>query len=146
MSSAQPRSGDHQVLVINTVGELQSIASASDVVFVGGSLVPFGGHNIIEPASLARPVIIGPHHGNFRSVVDEFVRRDALTIVKDGTELLDQLRRLKNDPERSRRLGERAAETVMQNAGASQRTIEALAPLVQRIEAGHRPVATPEMS
>ncbi|MBI4586058.1 MAG: hypothetical protein HY717_18775 [Planctomycetes bacterium] len=122
-----------EVLLVDTFGELDQILDAADVVFVGGSLVPFGGHNIIEPARLGRPVVIGPNYQNFRGVVKAFLERNALVIARDREDLLRQLEALKRDPEGSRRLGALARETVRAQEGASERTIEALRPLIQKI-------------
>lgn len=122
-----------QVLLIDTVGELHRISAASDVVFVGGSLVPFGGHNIIEPASLGRPVVVGPHHENFRQVVASFRDDEALVVVKNRAELLSKLRFLQANPEQAHQLGQRAAATVARNVGASQRTFDAIRPLIDKL-------------
>jgi 3-deoxy-D-manno-octulosonic-acid transferase len=132
-SSAQ--NGHGEVLLVDTVGELDKITQAADVVFVGGSLVPFGGHNIIAPAGIGRPVVIGPHYTNFRSIVSTFLDREALLVAKDGGDLSRKLQDLKNDPGRARGMARRAVEAVAENAGASERTIEALRPLVQSIDA-----------
>ena len=122
-----------QVLLVDTVGELHRLSGAGDVVFVGGSFVPFGGHNIIEPASLGRPVVIGPHYKNFRQVVASFRENDALIVVKDRSELLAKLRYLHANPDAATQLGQRAAATVARNVGASQRTFDAVRPLVDEL-------------
>lgn len=119
-----------QVLIVDTVGELQHVVPSADVVFVGGSLIPFGGHNVIEPASLGQPVIIGPHYDSFRQVMSAFLAQDAVVVVNDARDLYNKLRRLKSHPEESQRLGERAATTVARNTGASERTFEAIQPIV----------------
>ena len=126
--------GRGRVVLVDTVGELQNIASAGDAVFVGGSLVPFGGHNVIEPASLGRPVLIGPHHQNFRQIVDTFTSRDALLVARDEADLLDKLQELKRNPSHAQDIGRRAAETVSLHAGASERTVELLRPLFEHLE------------
>jgi 3-deoxy-D-manno-octulosonic-acid transferase len=130
-------SSGRRVVLIDTVGEIQRVSAAGDVVFVGGSLVPFGGHNVIEPASLGRPVVIGPHYHNFRQVVAAFEARDAVLVARDGPDLLEKLRELKRDPARARGMGRRATDTVLLHAGASERTIEVLRPFIAEIEARH---------
>ncbi len=130
--------GRDQVLLIDTVGELHRISGASDVVFVGGSLVPFGGHNIIEPASLGRAVVVGPHHGNFRQVVASFKDNEALVVVKNPGELLSKLRYLQANPDKATQIGQRAAATVARNIGASQRTFDAVRPLIDELSRRRR--------
>ncbi|MBI4606593.1 MAG: 3-deoxy-D-manno-octulosonic acid transferase [Planctomycetes bacterium] len=125
------QNGHGQVLIVDTMGELDRISTAGDVVFVGGSLVPFGGHNVIAPAGMGLPVVIGPHHANFRSVVAAFQSRDALCVVKDGRDLSRKLCELKKDPARARQMARRAIETVSAHAGASERTLEVLRPLIE---------------
>ena len=119
-----------QILIVDTVGELQHVVPSADVVFVGGSLIPFGGHNVIEPASLGQPVVIGPHYDSFRQVMSAFLAQEAVVVVNDGSDLYDKLRHLKSHPEESQRLGERAATTVARNTGASERTFEAIQPII----------------
>lgn len=118
------------VLLLDTLGELARICAAGSAVFVGGSLVDVGGHSVIEPASLGRAVLIGPHHQNTRSVVRDFLERDAILVV-DGTEqLADAVLELRRDPARTRRLGANAARAVAESLGAVERTLERLVPLL----------------
>lgn len=126
--------GHGAVIIVDTMGELDRISSAADVVFVGGSLVPFGGHNVIAPAGTGLPVVIGPHHQNFRSVVSAFLERDALLVARNAEDLSRKLEELKRDPVRARGLALRASETVAVHSGASDRTLDALRPLIQSIE------------
>jgi len=121
------------VLVVDTMGDIPACCRTADAVFVGGSLVPFGGHNVIEPASFARPVVIGPYHHNFRSVVADFLARDAILVVQDGEELRKTVGHLHDDREWAKAMGLRARETVLDHGGASRCTIEVLAPLLEGI-------------
>ncbi|MCZ6796240.1 MAG: 3-deoxy-D-manno-octulosonic acid transferase [Planctomycetota bacterium] len=123
--SEGPRRGP-DVLLVDTVGELPRICAVGDVVFVGGSLVPVGGHNVIEPAALGRPVLVGPHYHNARSVVETFLERDALVVVQDAGHLARAVAELKEDPEAARQLGERAAKTVEENVGGVEKTLSVL--------------------
>ena len=100
--------------------------------------MPFGGHNIIEPASLGRAVVVGPHHGNFRQVVASFKDNEALVVVKNSGELLSKLRYLQANPEKATQLGQRAAATVARNIGASQRTFDAVRPLIDELSRRRR--------
>jgi 3-deoxy-D-manno-octulosonic-acid transferase len=110
-------------IVVDTVGELAKLSSVADAVFVGGSLVPVGGHNVIEPAACGRPIIIGPQYHNFRSVVQSFLEHEALLVVKDGEELASAVLGLWRDPSRALDIGERGRRTVEENLGAAERTI-----------------------
>ncbi len=134
-SSRNPagRIGQNEVVVVDSIGELQRVATCADVVFVGGSLVPFGGHNVIEPASVGRPVVVGPHTHNFRQVIAKFQARDALVVVRDADELHKRLEELKQQRGLAEAIGQRGAETVAQNVGASERTLDALRPIVDEL-------------
>lgn len=130
--------GHGEVVIVDTMGDLDRITTAGDVVFVGGSLVPFGGHNVIAPAGMGLPVVIGPHHANFRSVVSAFVERDALLVVRDAGDFTRKLHELKRDAAFAGGIARRASETVATHAGASDRTLEVLRPLLEGIEARSR--------
>ncbi len=73
------------VLLIDSIGELSSLYALADIAFVGGSLVPRGGHNIIEPAQHGVPILVGPHTENFRDIVELFRSRDAVRVVSPPT-------------------------------------------------------------
>jgi 3-deoxy-D-manno-octulosonic-acid transferase len=123
--------GQGEVLLVDTVGDLDRLQAAGDVVFVGGSLVPFGGHNVIAPAGIGRPVVIGPHYQNFRHAVSLLLEREALLVAEDARDLAAKLRELKRDPRRAGGMGRRAVEAVADHAGASERTLEVLRPLIE---------------
>lgn len=125
--------GRGEVLLVDTMGDLDRISAAGDVVFVGGSLVPFGGHNVISPAGTGCSVVIGPHHANFRSVVSAFLDHDALLVATDAEDLSRKILELKRDPDRARGMARRASQTVALHAGASDRTLDVLQPLIQTI-------------
>ena len=117
------------VLLVDSIGELGALYALADVAFVGGSLVPRGGHNIIEPAQHGVAIVVGTHTENFRDMVALFQRRDALRIVTLSDLPLTLMHLLANDAER-RALGRRAAETMQSQAGATARTLEALKTLL----------------
>jgi 3-deoxy-D-manno-octulosonic-acid transferase len=117
------------VLLVDSIGELAAIYSLADVAFVGGSLVPRGGHNIIEPAQYGVAVVVGNHTENFRDIVSLFHRRDAVRIVGVAELPLMLMQLLANDAER-KALGRRAEETMCSQAGATARTLEALTGLL----------------
>jgi 3-deoxy-D-manno-octulosonic-acid transferase len=121
---------DGDVLVLDTMGELAQAYAFATVVFVGGSLVPSGGHNVLEPALAGRAVIVGPHMENFQEIADDFRAADALVQVGGAEELGPAIvRLLQSAPERNG-LGARAKVLVERNRGALRSTVEALAELL----------------
>ncbi len=121
------------VILLDTIGELASVYALASVAFVGGSLAPVGGHNILEPAQHGVPIVVGPHTGNFRDIVNIFTQAGALSVVQP--EYLDsELLRLLDDAEVRRDLGRRAAEVFRTQSGATARTLEALEPLLPAVE------------
>jgi 3-deoxy-D-manno-octulosonic-acid transferase len=118
------------VLLIDSIGELASLYALGDVAFVGGSLVPRGGHNIIEPAGHGVPIVVGNHTENFRDIVRLFQSRDAIRVVGPAELPLVFLELFSNEAERIA-LGRRAAETLRSQTGATQKTIETLEKLLK---------------
>jgi 3-deoxy-D-manno-octulosonic-acid transferase len=117
------------VLLMDTIGELAALYGLADIAFVGGSLVPRGGHNIIEPARHGVPIVVGNHTENFRDIIGLFQSRDAVRIVGPAELPLTFMELLAN-PEERQTLGKRAAETLQLQTGATQRTVESLANLM----------------
>ena len=128
--NGQPLTGG--VFLLDTIGELAALYALADVAFVGGSLVPRGGHNIIEPAQYGAATVVGNHTENFRDVVSLFQSRDAVRIVGPAELPLVLLELLANDAER-RALGQRAAETMRSQVGATARTADELQALLARL-------------
>lgn len=123
-----------EVLLVDTIGELMDLYSASDMAFVGGSLVPVGGHNVLEPASCKLPVLFGPHMHNFREISQLLLARDGAVQVADAEELAETLRSMLTDPVRCRVLGENAAGLLTENAGATGSHLDIMAALMKREE------------
>ncbi len=121
---------DGEVMLLDTLGELSQLYALASVVFVGGSLVPSGGHNILEPAVAGKPVIVGPHMENFQEIADQFRAEQAMVQVGSADELAEQVASLLLDDRRRLGLGERARELVVRNRGAVDRSTDALASLV----------------
>jgi 3-deoxy-D-manno-octulosonic-acid transferase len=117
------------VLLVDSIGELAALYGLADVAFVGGSLVPRGGHNIIEPAQHGVAIVTGNHTENFRDIIALFQSRDAVRIVGMAELPLTLMHLLANDAER-RALGRRAQETVRSQMGATSRTLQALKTLI----------------
>jgi len=121
------------VFLLDSVGELASVYALAHVAFVGGSLVPTGGHNILEPAQHGVAVMTGPYTFNFREIVQIFARNEALKTVA-APNLSPELLQLLQDETGRKRMGSRARELFTQYAGATQRTLEALQPLLKKDE------------
>jgi 3-deoxy-D-manno-octulosonic-acid transferase len=117
------------VLLLDTVGELAGAYPDATVVFVGGSIAPRGGHNILEPAAAGVPIVVGPHMQNFEAIARDFLAAGAMQQIRGGEELLAAVRDLLLDRDKARNLGERAQRLVEQQRGASQRIAERLWPL-----------------
>ncbi len=114
------------VTVVDKMGVLKELYSISDVVFVGGSLVRHGGHNIIEPAIFGKAILFGPHMFNFKDVADEFLKNEAAIMVKDKDELESNCKRLLSDKEARIKLGRNAKKVVLQNQGAVENCLSAV--------------------
>jgi len=121
--AACPISGG--VFLLDTVGELAAVYALGDIAFVGGSLFPVGGHNILEPAQHGVAVVTGTHTFNFREIVRVFENAGALAVVTPE-QLATELLHLLDEPQRRAELGRRAREVFLENTGATQRTVEAL--------------------
>ena len=118
------------VVLLDTIGELAQVYQVAWVVFVGGSLVDIGGHNIMEPAIYGKPIVFGPHMQNFAEIAESFLGADAALQIRDGRELEDTLIDLLANPARRTRLGEAARALVDANRGAKARTLDAMAALL----------------
>ena len=122
-SENQPCSSDIEVLIVDTMGELPLFYAASDVALVCGSLIPHGGHNILEPAALGRAIITGAHYFNFNDITNQFLEAQAAIKISDTEELADTVNMLLNDPERRARMGEASLKLITRSQGASLRLV-----------------------
>lgn len=122
-SEGKPCGSQIQVLVVDTMGELPIFYGTADVAFVGGSLVPVGGHNLLEPAALSRPVITGPHYFNFLEVTRQFLQHHAAIEVKNPEQLADCVIELLQNPQRRTEMGDAGRQLIEQSKGASQRLL-----------------------
>ena len=118
------------VFLVDTIGELASLYALADVAFVGGSLVPRGGHNIIEPAQHGVAIMVGNHTENFRDIVNLFQSQDAVRVVGPAEFPLVLMDLLSNDDERIE-LGRRGAETLRSQMGATEKTLRAMEKLLE---------------
>lgn len=127
-----PDLAESDVVLVDTIGHLEAFYAAADVAFVGGSLVPRGGQNMLEPAALGRAVVFGPHTSNFRNDVELLLGAGAAVQVESASALVPALIDLLGDPARRTELGQRAVALIQRNQGASQRTLQLVAPLLGR--------------
>jgi 3-deoxy-D-manno-octulosonic-acid transferase len=146
-SSGESPAPDHAVFLVDTLGELQTFYAAADVAFVGGSLVPVGGHSLLEPAVLALPMLSGPHVQNAQDVADLLEQCGALRIVRSREDLADRVCQWLDDPALARVAGERGRQAVAQSRGAVQRLVAMVAPLLtSAAPAAEPPAAGPGSS
>ncbi|RZV34970.1 MAG: 3-deoxy-D-manno-octulosonic acid transferase [Chromatiales bacterium] len=122
--------GDAAVFLCDTMGEVPLFYAASDVAFVAGSLVPIGGHNLLEPAVLGAPIVAGPHNFNAQDIVDLFVDRGACRVVAGPGELVETVSELLSDHERAASLGRAGQQLLEENRGALKRLLVLLEPLL----------------
>ena len=118
------------VVVLDTVGELATLFQIATVVFLGGSLVPAGGHNVLEPATLGKPVVFGPHMENFAEIAELFLTNRAACQIPSADALEPALSTLLGDPVQRAALGAAARALVVANRGATDRTLTAMAALL----------------
>lgn len=135
--SANSAATNADLILLDSIGELAAIYRFAAVVFVGGSLVPVGGHNILEPALFAKPIIVGPHMQNFREITAEFLRREALIQLRatktseQVAELSQVLAELLLDENLAGQFGVNARQAIEDNRGATARTVAAIAELIE---------------
>ena len=127
--SVEPVAGS--VFLVDTIGELAALYSLATIAFVGGSLVPRGGHNILEPALYGVPVVTGNHHENFRDIVNFFVSRNAVRVV-GLAELPLVFMELIDNPSARDSLGRNALAALESQRGATVRTVEGLTQLLHK--------------
>jgi len=120
---AEPRA---DVVVLDTLGELAHLFQIATVVFVGGSLVDQGGHNILEPAVHGKPIVFGPHMENFAEIAEAFLKQQGAVQISTPAELTATVVRLIGDPVERARLGAAARALVEANRGAKPRTLDAI--------------------
>lgn len=122
-----------QVVLLDTIGELASLYSLASVAFVGGSLVPAGGHNPLEPAQFGVPIVIGVHYANFRAITDALRARQAISIATKD-ELSRTLRELLTDQEKASGMGRRAKRVFDEHSGATDKTVRAIQDVLRQEE------------
>jgi 3-deoxy-D-manno-octulosonic-acid transferase len=123
IADADPAPLPGDVLLVDTVGEMLTFYAMADIVFVGGSLVPTGGHNILEASLLSKPVLHGPHMQNFKEIAGLIRKAQGGLAVADRDDLYHQVRLMIENPAERARLGENGYNLLLQNRGATARTM-----------------------
>jgi 3-deoxy-D-manno-octulosonic-acid transferase len=131
-TDGQPCTPDVEVFLGDTMGEVPLFYASSNVAFVGGTLVPVGGHNLLEPAALGKPVVTGPYLFNTQDIANKFEKLGASVTVNNAGQLGTAIADLFADPETAADIGHRGLEIVQQNRGALDRLLKLLEPLVDR--------------
>lgn len=119
------------IILLDTIGDLAAVYGVADVAFVGGSLIESGGHNPLEPAQFAVPVVMGPSFENFRDIVGKMIGADAIRIVKDEMDLEIAFRELLTNRESAKARGERGRRVFEQEQGATGRAVKAVVEMVR---------------
>ena len=130
-STAGMAAANADVLLVDTLGELLDFYASADVAFVGGSLVPIGGHNLLEPAALGLPVLTGPYNSNGEDVARLLIGRGAAEVIHNGNELGHRVSALLSDPDERTRIGELGRASVDGNRGALGKLLGLIEPLLR---------------
>jgi 3-deoxy-D-manno-octulosonic-acid transferase len=123
---------DTEVWLADSLGELVTFYAASDVALVAGSLVPIGGHNLLEPAALGLPILTGPYNFNGEDVARLLLEVGAVRVVHDAAELARQVATLLGEPSQRQQMGSAGRRTLDANRGATQRLLDLIDPLLNR--------------
>ncbi len=132
VSRSEGRAADTatDVFLCDTMGEVPLFYAASDIAFVAGSLVPIGGHNLLEPAAVSVPIITGPHNFNAQDIADLFIDLGACLQVDTPDDLIETISRLLENPDEARQLGAAGRDVLEKNRGALERLLVLLEPLI----------------
>lgn len=125
-SGTDPAGPNTQILIGDTMGELLAFCGASDIAFIGGSLVPVGGHNLIEPAAWGIPIVTGPHLFNFTEVADKLAEAGGMRICENSEQLADAVLELLNKSDQYQAMAEAAHSVAESNRGALDRLVKSL--------------------
>jgi 3-deoxy-D-manno-octulosonic-acid transferase len=123
-------------VLLDTIGELASVYALAAVAFVGGSLIPAGGHNPLEPAQFGVPIVMGPYFSNFRGIAATLLAAEGLEIAPKER-LAGVLMRLLQDGDGAKRMGNRAQQVFQTQAGATEHSIHALSTILFKVSTIH---------
>lgn len=112
------------IFILDTIGQLINYYAVADIVFVGGSLVKTGGHNILEPAFLGKPILFGPYMFNFRDISELFLKNQAAILVRNGEEFKEKVKYLLDNLAQEYALNQRTKELILGNQGATKRNLD----------------------
>ncbi|MCX5880937.1 MAG: 3-deoxy-D-manno-octulosonic acid transferase [Deltaproteobacteria bacterium] len=120
------------VVVVNTIGHLKTLYALCDVAFVGGSLINFGGHNPLEPAAFAKPILFGPHTSDVAESCNRLLAAGGAQVVRNATELVQATLTLLKSPEHFQEMGNNAFQILQKNRGALEKTLNAIGRFIQK--------------
>jgi 3-deoxy-D-manno-octulosonic-acid transferase len=126
----KPTTALTEVFLLDTMGEVRLFFAASDISFIGGSLVPIGGHNLLEPAVQGLPIITGPYFSNAEGVAESFIKHSACRIVANGEELTIAVATLLDDSDTASKMGEKGLKIIERSRGSLKRLLVLLEPLL----------------
>jgi len=126
----QPCDESTEVFLVDTMGEVPLFYAASDIAFVGGSLVPVGGHNLLEPAAQGLPIVTGPHLFNAQEIADDFIELGACRVVADEAELVAAIAYLIDEPVAAGEMGKKGLALLELSRGSLERLLVLLEPLL----------------
>jgi len=115
---------NNSIIIVDTIGDLAKLYRIATVVFVGGSLVNIGGHNILEPVIFSKPVVFGPYMSNFQQASDILLNTNSAIQISESSELFAVLRQLLNDPKRRNDMGNNGRNALIAHRGATQETVK----------------------
>lgn len=121
-----------RVLLGDSMGEMFMYYAACDLTFIGGSLEKLGGQNLIEPCAVGKPVLIGPHTFNFEAITEDAIKAGAAIRIQSAKELMEQANDLLSDTDKRQSMGQSARQFAEQQHGATERTVQLLAPLIKK--------------
>lgn len=121
------------IFILDTIGELLYFYALADIVFVGGSLIKKGGHNILEPVAQGKPVLFGPYMFNFRALAELFLKRKAGILVHNAKDLQEKIKYLFNNPLERNKICSAAKQIISENQGATQRNLEILKNIYEKV-------------
>ncbi len=127
--------GPYEGVILDTIGELGRVYSLGDLVFVGGSLAHIGGHNILEPAAHAKPIVVGPNMFNFVEIYDLLSSRGACIMVKNEEEFIRTCVRIVDDRQMAENMKRHCIEIVQENQGATRRNLAELQKILDDLHA-----------
>lgn len=136
-----PCASNTEVLLGDTMGEVPLFYAAGDVAFVGGTLVPVGGHNLLEPAAMGKPVITGPHLFQIQEISEMLSKADALRVIHDEHALAQAVLEFFADPDKARASGGAGLQLLRTNSGSLQRLLDLLEPTLQNVIANAKKLA-----